>query len=75
MWAVMFEIEGGEWAYDTGKKVFTNYDKPLVWGDKEEAMVQAKKWNTGIVVPWIREFDEEERQASIQREAVNRVHS
>tara|TARA_R100001244_G_scaffold94062_1_gene70697 strand:+ start:724 stop:951 length:228 start_codon:yes stop_codon:yes gene_type:complete len=75
MWAVMFEIEGGEWAYDTGKKVFTNYDKTLVFTDKEEAMVQAKKWNTGIVVPWIREFDEEERQASIQREAVNRVHS
>jgi len=75
MWAVMFEIEGGEWAYDTGKQVFTNYDAPLIFTDKEKAMAQAKKWNTGIVVPWLREFDEEERQASIQRDQANNVYS
>ena len=75
MWAVMFEIEGGEWAYDTGKQVFTKYDTPLLFTDKEKAMAQAKKWNTGIVVPWLRGFDEEERQASIQRDQANNVYS
>jgi len=64
MWAVMFEIESGELAYDTGKKVFTNYDEPLIFSDKEEAMSQAKNWNTGIVVPYIRPMSDEERQQS-----------
>ena len=47
----------------------------VVFTVKEKAMAQAKKWNTGIVVPWLREFDEEERQASIQRDQANNVYS
>jgi hypothetical protein len=67
MWAVMFEIEKGEFVYDTGKKVFTNYDDPLIFTDKEEAMGQAKNWNTGTVVPYIRPMTDEERHRSIER--------
>tara|TARA_R110000782_G_scaffold9189_1_gene29740 strand:+ start:156 stop:383 length:228 start_codon:yes stop_codon:yes gene_type:complete len=75
MWAVMFEVEEGEYMYDTGKLMFTSKDNPLVFYNKENAVAQAKLWNTGIVVPWLREFDEEERQASIQRDQANNVYS
>ncbi len=75
MWAVMFEIEEGELVYDTGKDCFTTYDKPLVFAKKSDAIEQAKKWNTGIVVAWLRAFDDDERQASIERGKVNNVHS
>jgi len=75
MWAVMFEIEKGERVYDTGKDCFTVDDKPLVFAKKSDAIEQAKKWNTGIVVAWLREFDDDERQASIERGKVNNVYS
>lgn len=64
MWAVMFEVEEGEYMYDTGKLVFTSKDNPLVFYNKENAVAQAKLWNTGIVVPYIRPMSDEERQQS-----------
>jgi|TARA_R110002111_G_scaffold2330_1_gene15233 hypothetical protein len=64
MWAVMFEIEKGEFVYDTGKTVFTNYDSPLMFTDKEVAKKRATQWNTGTVVPYIRPMTDEERQES-----------
>ena len=50
MWAVMFEVDEGELMYDTGKPMFTLKDDPLVFTNKDEAIAQAKLWNTGIVV-------------------------
>jgi len=64
MWAVMFEVEEGEYMYDTGKPMFTLKDNPLVFYNKENAIAQAKLWNTGIVVPYIRPMSDEERQQS-----------
>ena len=64
MWAVMFEVEEGELMYDTGKPMFTINDDPLVFYNKDEAIAQAKLWNTGIVVPYIRPMSDEERQQS-----------
>ena len=74
MWAVMFEIEKDEFVYDTGKNPFTNKDKPLVFKTKEEAQVQASKWNTGIAVGYISPMTDDERNRSKEREAINRVY-
>jgi len=64
MWAVMFEVEEGELMYDTGKPMFNLNDDPLVFYNKENAIAQAKLWNTGFVVPYIRPMSDEERQQS-----------
>ena len=74
MWAVMFEIDKGELVYDTGKNPFTNKDEPLVFKTKEEAQVQASKWNTGIVVGYISPMTDDERSRSKEREVINRVY-
>ena len=67
MWAVMFEIDSGEFVYDTGKDSFTAND-PTVWfNTKEEAQKRADKWNTGVVVPYIRPMTDDERKSSVQR--------
>ena len=74
MWAVMFEIEKDELVYDTGKKTFTDKDKPLMFKTKEEAQVQASKWNTGIAVGYISPMTDDERNRSKEREVINRVY-
>ena len=67
MYAVMFEIDTDEFVYDTGKDCFTAND-PVIWfTDKEEAQKRADKWNTGVVVPYIRPMTEDERRSSVQR--------
>jgi len=67
MYAVMFEIEKDELVYDTGKDTFTSIDKAMVFATKEEAQQRATKWNTGIVVPYIKPMTQDEKQASVQR--------
>tara|TARA_R100000935_G_scaffold36309_1_gene57291 strand:- start:228 stop:461 length:234 start_codon:yes stop_codon:yes gene_type:complete len=74
MWAVMFYIEDSEMVYDTGKTAFTADDPPLVFHNKEAAQARAATWNTGVVVPYIREMTDDERQRSREREAANYVH-
>jgi len=71
MWAVMFQIERDELAYDTGKDLFSMYDKPLLFKTKQEAEERAKVWNTGVVVPYIRPMSVDEIQSSIQRDTRN----
>lgn len=75
MYAVMFEIEEGEFVYDTGKQIFTNHDSPVIFKTKKEAQKQADKWNTGVVVSYIRPMTKDERNRSKEREAINRVYS
>ncbi len=67
MWAVMFEIEEGEFIYDTGKDCFTLNDPAIYFTDKEEAQKRADKWNTGVVVPYIKPMTDDERKRSVQR--------
>jgi len=67
MWAVMFEIEKGEYVFDTGKDVFTEKDLPLYFNNKEDAQKHSHKWNTGVVVPYIKPMTEEERKSSKKR--------
>ena len=74
MYTVMFEIEKGEYVYDTGKDAFTNYDPAVVYATKEEALKRAAKWNTGIVVErevHIREMTRDERDRAKVRSRLN----
>jgi len=71
----MFEIEKSEFVYDTGKQIFTKYDPPIIFKTKKEAQKQADKWNTGVVVSYIRPMTKDERNRSKEREAINRVYS
>ena len=67
MWAVMFEIEKYEFVYDTGKDCFTPSDPAIYFTNKEEAQKRADKWNTGVVVPYIKPMTDDERKRSVQR--------
>lgn len=67
----MFQIERDEWAYDTGKTFFSNFDEPIFFKDKADAEEQAKMWNTGVVVPYITKMSEDELKASIYRSERN----
>ena len=49
---VQIEIDTGEFFYATGKSVFTMHDPPLIFDTKEEAQLEADRWNTGRVVEW-----------------------
>ena len=51
-YVVQIEIDTGEFFYSTGKKAFTMHDPPLVFNTKEEAQLEANRWNTGEVVEW-----------------------
>ena len=51
-YAVMFEVEKGEWMYASGENPFTYDSPPLIFSTKEEARKVAMKYNTGAVVEW-----------------------
>ena len=73
-YVVMFEIEKGEYVYDTGKDIFTNYDPAITFATEEEALKRAAKWNTGIVIHRnvnIREMTRDERDRAKVRASLN----
>ncbi len=73
-YAVMFEVERGEWMYASGENPFTYNSPPLTFNTKEEARKEAIKYNTGIVVQRdgdIREFSKGERMAAKIRQIAN----
>jgi len=73
-YAVMFEVEEGEWMFATGQQVF-DYNTPhLTFGSRAEAEEVRKTFNTGIIVPVdgeIREMRDSERLRSLDRSKYN----
>ena len=51
-YAVMFEVEEGEWMYLTEDNPFTYASKPRIFDDLRMAEVAALLWNTGCVVEY-----------------------
>jgi hypothetical protein len=51
-YAVMIEVDEGEWMYLSHDNPFTYYSKPCVFDTKQEADDAASKWNTGWVVEY-----------------------
>ena len=49
---VQIEMDNGEFFYATGKGMFTVLDPPLIFDTKEEAQLEADRWNTGRVVEY-----------------------
>jgi hypothetical protein len=54
-YAVMIEVDHGEWMYVSGKNPFSYADKPVLFETREEAQEVANEWNTGWVVQYERE--------------------
>jgi len=74
-YAVMFEVELGEWMYATGETMFDYNTPKLTFGSQAEAEEVRKTFNTGIIVPVegkIRELDESERKRSFAKHQYQR---
>ena len=74
-YAVMIEIEMGEWSYVADENPFTIYSSPLLFNNREQAEEEATKWNTGVVVERegeIRSFDSSEKSRAKLRAYMNK---
>lgn len=54
-YAVMIQVEEGEWMYVSEDNPFTYASKPQVFETREEANQVAKLWHTGWVVSYEKE--------------------
>lgn len=54
-YAVMIQVEEGEWMYMSADNPFDYNSKPQVFETRAEAEEAAKAWNTGWVVEYERE--------------------
>lgn len=52
-YAVMIEVDHGEWMYMSADNPFSYASKPLVFNDKRMAQAAALLWNTGHVVEYM----------------------
>ena len=74
-YAVMIEIERGEWSYVADENPFTVYSSPLLFNNRKQAEEEAAKWSTGVVVEregQIRSFDKSEKSRSKLRAYMNK---
>ena len=74
-YAVMIEIERGEWMYVADENPFTIYSSPLLFNNRDQAEEEAAKWNTGVVVERegaVRSFDKSEKSQSKLRAYLNK---
>ena len=74
-YAVMIEVERGEWSYVSEEDPFTIYSAPRLFNNKAQAEEEAAKWNTGVVVERegdIRSFDKSEKSRAKLRAYMNK---
>jgi hypothetical protein len=74
-YAVMIEIEKGEWTYVSEENPFTIYSMPMLFNNRDAAEEEASKWNTGVVVEregMIRSFDKSEVTRAKVRNYLNK---
>jgi len=70
-YAVEIEIELGEYTYVRKENPWTEDHKVWVFSNKWEAEEEAKRWNTGRVVSYIRPMSKSERQRSEEKGQTN----
>jgi hypothetical protein len=70
-YAVEIEIELGEFTYVRKENPWTEDHKVWVFSNKWEAEEEAKRWNTGRVVSYIRPMSKSERQRSEEKGQTN----
>ena len=66
-YAVEIEIELGEFTYVRKENPWTEDHKVWVFNNRVEAEEEAKRWNTGRVVSYIRPMSKSERQRSEEK--------
>ena len=77
-YAVLIEIDTGEWEYIRETNPFSNSTPVLLFDNKDLAEEECKKWITGHVIEWqeirwqeLREMTSEERQRAKERDKWN----
>jgi len=70
-YAVEIEIELGEFTYVRKENPWTEDHKVWVFNNRGEAEEEAKRWNTGRVVSYIRPMSKSERQRSEEKGQTN----
>jgi hypothetical protein len=68
---VEIEIELGEFTYVRKENPWTEDHKVWVFNNRWEAEEEAKRWNTGRVVSYIRTMSKSERQRSEEKGQTN----
>ena len=66
-YAIEIEIELGEFTFVRKENPWTEEHKVWVFSNLYEAEEEAKKWNTGRVVPYIRPMSKSERQRAKEK--------
>ena len=70
-YAVEIEIELGDFTYVRKENPWIEDHKVWVFNNRDEAEEEAKRWNTGRVVSYIRPMSKSERQRSEEKGQTN----
>ena len=77
--AITIDVDGDIMYVPENTHGFVNFPKPKLFDNIEDAEEERKKWNTGVIidyetglaVPVIRSFDDEERRRAKKRRSIN----
>ena len=77
--AITIDVDGDIMYVPENTHGFVNFPKPKLFDNIEDAEEERKKWNTGVIidyetglaVPVIRSFDDEERKRAKERRSMN----
>ena len=77
--AVVIDVDGDIMYVPENTHGFVNFPKPKLFDNIEDAEEERKKWNTGVIidyetglaVPVIKSFDDEERRRAKERKEIN----
>ena len=77
--AITIDVDGDIMYVPENTHGFVNFPKPKLFDNIEDAEEERKKWNTGVIidyetglaVPVIRSFDDEERRRANERRSIN----
>ena len=77
--AITIDVDGDIMYVPENTHGFVNFPKPKLFDNIEDAEEERKKWNTGVIidyetglaVPVIKSFDDEERRRAKERKEIN----
>ena len=77
--AITIDVDGDIMYVPENTHGFVNFPKPKLFDNIEDAEEERKKWNTGIIidyetglaVPVIKSFDDDERRRAKERKEIN----
>ena len=77
--AITIDVDGDIMYVPENTHGFVNFPKPKLFDNIEDAIEERNKWNTGVIidyetglaVPVIKSFDDEERRRAKERKEIN----